>query len=732
MKFNTDLKKIDIAIFLILLVYTVLAFGIFIPYLGYYGDEHNQLFGWMLGKNLIEDICLHFDVMGAIGRLLPTATIHEALQRHFYGDRPWMYYSEIFVFHFLSAAVVFLMVMKYTGLRGVAFLAALIFLLYPIRDRAMFKIAGSFGRQVNVFLLLMSIWMFLDYLFNKKRIYLAFSLILYILILGWYEVFIPMAALFYFTGVIITRGHWLRRIFNAGCLYLMLTIPFIVYKLLLKTPDNRVVPFSSQAYWNFNEFFRYLFGYWIRNNLANAIERTNDFPLWFILSGVFMTVIILGGVLLYALTRDPVRVQWKRYLFALIIGGIVSGLFYFPFVMTTRGFNDHHNYHPFLGVSIVLSLIVLFPIYIIKNRWWRFGSGVVLGLMSGIFFFFSMMSHQVAGETYAISWDKQKKIRAQIREYMPQLGHTRYIVLLGAPQQIGEGVRAFLWGAKYAFEPDMWKMFGRRDFQASLYFFADTNKFALLRYPSRFKNGYFYINQPLPEHFYKKKRLIFDDFENLSIFTYDGQNVHRVTELELTATDGKTTYRHLAGSDGAKKRVVLPFPPRYNFLDEIPKSSFIIPVDAVFDGFLKLHSIELVKVPIVQDGLLVKLYWKLLEPWKYDPNDVKFGLVCAYKGQGVSYIQNILINGELPVNKWPIDKYIVAQYLSTAPVSRLWGDWRIRPHIAVFPRFQVYFSLYRKGNNRVPVTLGKPKTVHINSNNQIVISVPVAKYNSYQ
>ncbi len=158
----------------------------------------------------------------------PMLLVSFSLDYHIAKLSPFIYHLQNFLWHFLSALLVYLIILKLFKNKLAAFFSALIFIVHPLQTEAVAYVAGRADPMHSAFLLF-SFWFFLKYILGKASSkYLFFSLLLFSLALLTKERAIVFPALLVLYFITISP----EKILDDWKNKLRIILPFFVLALI--------------------------------------------------------------------------------------------------------------------------------------------------------------------------------------------------------------------------------------------------------------------------------------------------------------------------------------------------------------------------------------------------------------------------------------------------------------------------------------------------------------------
>lgn len=272
-----------------------------------------------------------------------------------------VYHAASVFFHFLVAALVFLIGKRLTVDRKLPILASFLFLFISGHHEAVFWIAST-GHLIASFFMLCSILLFMEWEKGKRGIMYVFSFIFLSAALLFHEFVVMTPFVFILYQVFYEKPVWRLKGFEK-ILNLLLFLPLIVYGVFRYLGGSHW--FSGDYNYNILKlplnFIGNLFGY-------SSLGLAGPFSLSFysyarmfmrneILISVFMLVIILISVyLIYRVFWIKIKVIIDKKLIGFSIGFFVITLL--PF-LGLGNIASRYSYFPSIGIAFILAFLFI-------------------------------------------------------------------------------------------------------------------------------------------------------------------------------------------------------------------------------------------------------------------------------------------------------------------------------------------------------------------------------------
>lgn len=322
------------------------------------------------------------------------------------------YHLVSLILHACSTALIFLLSLRLFKKKLLAFITALFFLLLSINYEAIFWISST-GNMITSFLIFLSLYLFIVWRENKKRIFFVISLTSSFLAVFFYEMAIVTPALILITDIFIFRKKlssihktWYYYIYAAiGPLYYILKVvshsiwgtkdysynllrlPFNVmgnlwgYFMLSVLGEKTITLYSNfrtgakGSIVPLTAVFLMVLGgiYYSRNYIKHIIKRSNlsvpmyGFSFFFI---SLLTFLGLGNIA-------------PRYVYLASFGIVIIMVFVIEILYVKISRNNK-----IIGTCFLLGVIVLYSVYHISeinriNKDWKKAGSITSNLLTG-------------------------------------------------------------------------------------------------------------------------------------------------------------------------------------------------------------------------------------------------------------------------------------------------------------------------------------------------------------
>ena len=181
----------------------------------------------------------------------PIQCIYYGLTYFFFGDRPLPYHILRWALEFLGVVCLYLGLLKLSGKRIFATLAALFFILYPNHDATHYWVGAGLGPGFGLTLYLGSFALLVEAVFEqaqKKRIFLyAASLFTFALCAFCYESFLPMLSMSFCTLMLsgfAAKSNFVKRAYKS----LLYLLPFVGVALAEPFYQRVLLPRISKTF----------------------------------------------------------------------------------------------------------------------------------------------------------------------------------------------------------------------------------------------------------------------------------------------------------------------------------------------------------------------------------------------------------------------------------------------------------------------------------------------------
>jgi len=160
----------------------------------------------------------------------PLTFLYHTINYSLFRGNPHLQHISGIVFHGLAGFFVFLIVVKLSGRRILAGLAALLFCAYPVSSRSVMWISGSEIVFAGLIYLL-AFYLFLLYLEQKKPAYYAASFVLFVLGLMAKEAVISLAAAVFLAGFLFPKkaSRW------SGLPFVIIGVAFLLVQMSIQS-----------------------------------------------------------------------------------------------------------------------------------------------------------------------------------------------------------------------------------------------------------------------------------------------------------------------------------------------------------------------------------------------------------------------------------------------------------------------------------------------------------------
>ena len=420
-----------------------IAYGIWIPFLGYYGDDWSYI--WLSFK--VHDLVHFFE--GNRANLVYFYNIVNSIL----GPTPWHWHLFILFLRWINIMAFWWLLCSLWGKENrVVQFAALFYAVYP----GFYLQANAVTFSLVFFLLTVFILSFITifYAIRYPRFFIPLTL------LGLALSFINLTASEYFYFLELLRpliiwqavNQWtgtlgrVRRTFSYSSSYILLFITVSIWRAFNQAQINRYYQISllDHLQQDFIPAFQNLVGKvvtdsyhtmiysWI--NIFHPEEASRQNSTFLVLYIAF----ILAGILIVAYAgwknHPPANQNNFNISFQMIIVGILSALlagipFWLTDIKIVHDYSTTRFYLPFMmgSVMLVAGLVGLLPS---KFRINLLTSAIIIGFSIGLQF--------LIGNTYRQDWVLQKSFFYQLKQRMPVVTPNTFFVIDRNPTNFGE------------------------------------------------------------------------------------------------------------------------------------------------------------------------------------------------------------------------------------------------------------------------------------------------------
>jgi hypothetical protein len=427
----------------LLLGIAFIAYGIWIPLLGYYGDDWSYI--WLSFK--VHDLA-HFFESNRPNLIYFYNIINPVL-----GPTPWHWHLFIFILRWFSILAFWWLLCSLWGKENrVVQISALLFAVYP----GFFLQANAVTFSIVFFFLTLFILSFIPLFYAIRYPRYIIPLTLLGLVLSFIN--LTGSEYFYFLELLRPLIIWqavnrltgstgrVKRILTHSSIYFLLFTAVSIWRaftqaqitksykfiLLDRLQQNFFPTLQNLVGMVFTDVYQTMFNSWI--NIFHPNELSQQNTTFF---AIYIAVILLGLLLIViASWKNRSSADKNNYNISLqfIIVGILSALLAgIPFWLTDiRIFKDYSTtrfYLPFMmgSAMFIAGLICLLPA---KFRINQIAGAIIIGFSIGLQF--------IIGNTFRQDWVLQKSFFYQLKERMPEVTPNTIFVISHNPTKNGE------------------------------------------------------------------------------------------------------------------------------------------------------------------------------------------------------------------------------------------------------------------------------------------------------
>jgi hypothetical protein len=427
----------------LLLGIAFIAYGIWIPFLGYYGDDWSYI--WLSFK--VHDLAHFFESNR------PNLIYFYNIINPILGPTPWHWHLFVFILRWFSILAFWWLLCSLWGKENrVVQYAALLFAVYP----GFFLQANEVTFSIVFFFLTLFILSFIPVFFANRYSHFVIPLTLLGLVLSFIN--LTGSEYFYFLELLRPLIIWqainrftsssgrVKRILAHSSIYFLLFTAVSIWRTFTQAQITKSYKFIllDRLQQNFfptlqnlvgkviTDTYQTMFKSWINIFHPNELSHQNTTFI-----AIYFAVILLGfSLIVFASWKNKSSLDQNKNKISLqfITVGILSALLAgIPFWLTDiRIFKDYSTtrfYLPFMmgSAMLIAGLICLLPA---KFRINQIAGAVIIGFSVGLLF--------IIGNSFRQDWVLQKSFFYQLKERMPEVTPNTIFVISHNPTKNGE------------------------------------------------------------------------------------------------------------------------------------------------------------------------------------------------------------------------------------------------------------------------------------------------------
>ena len=271
----------------------------------------------------------------------PLLNLSFLIEKYIYGVKPWGYHFTNIIIHFFAVFSIFLLLsLRYDKKK--VFAASILFACHPVFTQAVVWIPGRNDSLLAVFIVL-SLYFFVKYLDNKRKIYLLLHIFLFLCSLFTKETAVVVPVFYGFYLLSEKQNKKTNILFS--CLWISGIVLYLLYR-------NFVLSYQTYSY-----SLHDMAGVFIQSLPAVTKYTANiffPFNLSVFPSKIEVSYLLSAAVaLIFVWLVIAAKKQYNKKI--LFFGFLWFFSFLLPtFVMPQNQFYDHRIYLPMIGILIVL------------------------------------------------------------------------------------------------------------------------------------------------------------------------------------------------------------------------------------------------------------------------------------------------------------------------------------------------------------------------------------------
>ncbi len=446
---NNNVKQ-WLAPFMCLLLIEVITFGINVKNVGIYQDEWITLQLHFAPPSLTQLISICFWNPRIIVR--PLEALHFGPLFYFVKENPLWYHITCYIWEFFGAWFLYLALHRFTRITTTAFIAALLYLLYPIHDVTHYEIVAS-SLTISMAFFTASLWLYIKGLDEQRFVLIGLSAFAYFLSIYNYELCLPLLALYPLFYLLRPRNalevNQNKEKLNTLKTFIIFQIPstlvfisMLVYRRLLL--PNLGLGYNYAMIFNLSNFFSVLWAGWIVSFSPFTLQFFLSMLAQAISQGLSTLLLLLLTLAVCSLffyflkeshNEKANETIFTGNLFSLIIVGILS----ITFSYTIYGLSPEHkpvidawlnrvNLGGALGASMIIAAffsLLKSHLTIIPQHFRQILFAALVSIFSGALI---LINWQFA-KPWIVSWTAQKELIAFLRNHAHEIKSGDSIII---------------------------------------------------------------------------------------------------------------------------------------------------------------------------------------------------------------------------------------------------------------------------------------------------------------